>query len=132
LNELNEAYIYLVGGNFVLASSWAHLFSRFSRHFNPYYGKSIVLNNLIGSIAYLSTKIDSILPLHFKQERRRSSAQIRRTTLRQPTLATTNKTARKAAMINRTAALIVLLGTSVSADSADSISSRLQVHVRPV
>lgn len=33
-------------------------------------------------------------------------------------------------MINRTAALILLLGASASADSADSISSRLQVHVR--
>jgi hypothetical protein len=33
-------------------------------------------------------------------------------------------------MISRTAALVLLLGASASADSADSISSRLQVHVR--
>jgi hypothetical protein len=33
-------------------------------------------------------------------------------------------------MISRTAALVLALGTSVYADSADSISSRLQVHVR--
>ena len=33
-------------------------------------------------------------------------------------------------MISRTAALALIFGASVSADSADNNSSRLQVHVR--